>query len=539
MNPLMLIKGELRRSFGGILALALVLALSLSLGVGVSMTERAVRQGTARAGDAFDLLVGAQGSSVQLMLGAVYLRPQSLPLVPGGAVTEILTQEGVVWAAPLAFGDRWNASPLVGTTTDMVTLGGNRTLAEGRAFAAQDEAVLGAGVPLRLGEAFSPMHGQVSASHNEHGHVRYKAVGRLPETGTPWDNAILIPIESVWAVHDALPDAGHGLPLGHLFEGKGSPLPGVSAVVVKPESIAAAYRLRAFWQTATLPDADGRPVNMQGVFTGEVLTELFATLGDMRDIMTGMAYAAQFVALCGVMLVGGMAVSMRKRMLGTLRVLGAPRAYLVLSVWCVVSVSIAVGTLAGLLFGCGLSEGAALLMFRQTGIMLSPQLTLAEGSFAAASFALGSLCALFPPIWSTARREPSHWGIANSPFPRTDAAFYRFRAGKTSRYLYPLAPESARLRKQEHGPDARLLFRLLPVQGRRPRRGQARLQRPSAGSGNSDGTIAALAAEAYPPHEKTLSGAITAQPASNETESLPRRQREAFLLAWGGTGGTE
>ena len=376
--------------------LALVLALSLSLGVGVSMTERAVRQGTARAGDAFDLLVGAQGSSVQLMLGAVYLRPQSLPLVPGGAVTEILTQEGVVWAAPLAFGDRWNASPLVGTTTDMVTLGGNRTLAEGRAFAAQDEAVLGAGVPLRLGEAFSPMHGQVSASHNEHGHVRYKAVGRLPETGTPWDNAILIPIESVWAVHDALPDAGHGLPLGHLFEGKGSPLPGVSAVVVKPESIAAAYRLRAFWQTATLPDADGRPVNMQGVFTGEVLTELFATLGDMRDIMTGMAYAAQFVALCGVMLVGGMAVSMRKRMLGTLRVLGAPRAYLVLSVWCVVSVSIAVGTLAGLLFGCGLSEGAALLMFRQTGIMLSPQLTLAEGSFAAASFALGSLCALFP-----------------------------------------------------------------------------------------------------------------------------------------------
>ena len=38
MNPLMLIKGELRRSSGGILALALVLALSLSLGVGVSMT---------------------------------------------------------------------------------------------------------------------------------------------------------------------------------------------------------------------------------------------------------------------------------------------------------------------------------------------------------------------------------------------------------------------------------------------------------------------------------------------------------------------
>lgn len=160
MNPLMLIKGELRRSFGGILALALVLALSLSLGVGVSMTERAVRQGTARAGDAFDLLVGAQGSSVQLMLGAVYLRPQSLPLVPGSAVSEILTQEGVVCAAPLAFGDRWNASPLVGTTTDMVTLGGKRRLAEGRAFAAQDEAVLGAVSPCGSERRFPPCTGR-------------------------------------------------------------------------------------------------------------------------------------------------------------------------------------------------------------------------------------------------------------------------------------------------------------------------------------------------------------------------------------------
>ena len=397
MNPLMLIKGELRRSFGGILALALVLALSLSLGVGVSMTERAVRQGTARAGDAFDLLVGAQGSSVQLMLGAVYAAPAVAAAGSGGRG----------YGNPDAGRRRLGRAAGLRRPLERVPAGGDD---HGYGHARRQPDSRGRQGIRRTGRSrtrrgcppaarrgvFPPCTGQVSASHNEHGHFRYKAVGRLPETGTPWDNAILIPIESVWAVHDALPDAGHGLPLGHLFEGKGSPLPGVSAVVVKPESIAAAYRLRAFWQTATLPDADGRPVNMQGVFTGEVLTELFATLGDMRDIMTGMAYAAQFVALCGVMLVGGMAVSMRKRMLGTLRVLGAPRAYLVLSVWCVVSVSIAVGTLAGLLFGCGLSEGAALLMFRQTGIMLSPQLTLAEGSFAAASFALGSLCALFP-----------------------------------------------------------------------------------------------------------------------------------------------
>ncbi len=401
MNPLMLVKAELRRSLWGVVAVSLVLAMALSLGVGVSMTERAVRQGSARAGDDFDLLVGAQGSGVQLMLGAVYLRPQSLPLAPGSVVATIGKQEGVAWAAPLTFGDRWNRSPLVGTTTDMVTLGGNRALAEGRPFAARDEAVIGAGVPLRLGETFTPLHGQASVSGHEHAHVRYKAVGRLPRTGTPWDSAILVPIESVWEVHHALPDDGHGgykLPIGHIFQDQTlrDRLPGVSAVVIKPESIAAAYRLRSHWQTATVTTPEGKPVNMQGVFTGEVLTGLFATLGDMRDIMGCMAWAAQAVALCGVMLTGMMAVVVRKRMLGTLRALGAPRPYLVLCIWCVVSVGIALGALGGLLFGWGLAEGLSQVMFRQTGIVLSPRPTLVEGAFAAASFALGSFCALLP-----------------------------------------------------------------------------------------------------------------------------------------------
>ncbi|MFQ9865661.1 MAG: hypothetical protein ACLRWP_00155 [Bilophila wadsworthia] len=173
MNPLMLIKGELRRSFRGILALALVLALSLSLGVGVSMTERAVRQGTARAGDAFDLLVGAQGSSVQLMLGAVYLRPQSLPLVPGGAVTEILTQEGVVWAAPLA-------SATVGTSRWWGDHGYGHARRQPDARGRQGIRRTGRsrtrrGCPAARRGVF-PMHGQVSI-HNEHGHVRQ---GRRP-----------------------------------------------------------------------------------------------------------------------------------------------------------------------------------------------------------------------------------------------------------------------------------------------------------------------------------------------------------------------
>lgn len=167
-------------------------------------------------------------------------------------------------------------------------------------------------------------------------------------------------------------------------------------MVVKPESIAAAYRLRAFWQTATLPDADGRPVNMQGVFTGEVLTELFATLGDMarhhdrhglcravRGPVRGHAGRRDGGIHAQTDARHAACARCAARLSGAQRLVRGQRQH-------------RRGHAGGLLFGCGLSEGAALLMFRQTGIMLSPQLTLAEGSFAAASFALGSLCALFP-----------------------------------------------------------------------------------------------------------------------------------------------
>ena len=65
-----------------------------------------------------------------------------------------------------------------------------------------------------------PPRGQISASHNEHGHVRYKAVGRLPETGHavgqrhphfPSDRS---------GPSDALPDAGHGLPSDIFLKGR-------------------------------------------------------------------------------------------------------------------------------------------------------------------------------------------------------------------------------------------------------------------------------------------------------------------------------
>jgi len=78
MNPLPVVLADLRRSRAGALAVASLIAVAVALGVAVSSQERALRAGSARAADPFDLLIGARGSATQLVLTTVYLQPALL-----------------------------------------------------------------------------------------------------------------------------------------------------------------------------------------------------------------------------------------------------------------------------------------------------------------------------------------------------------------------------------------------------------------------------------------------------------------------------
>ena len=381
MNPFLFLRGEFRRSWGGALALALVLAFAGSLSPAVSMMERSIRSGMAQAADAFDLLVGAKGSAVDLVLGAVYLRPEPLPLLPLGTLEAVKAHGGVRWAAPLAFGDRWRDYPLAGTSSELVTLGGKRPLASGRMFLTDDEAVVGAGVPLKEGDVFSPSHGSVveaaldEGGRSSHDHS-FRVVGRMPATGTPWDRAVVVPIEALWHMHDA---------------GKGSGR--CSVVVVKPVTVADASRLRS---ALTGPES-------QSVFTGEVLTRLFGTMEQMHDVMMLLASGAQAAALAAALVSGFFAVAMRVRALALLRALGASHGFLAVSVWLMVSGVLFAGSALGLGLGCLMASAASSWIQAETGVALTVTLTAGDALAALAAAGCGCLAA-FLPAWFASRR---------------------------------------------------------------------------------------------------------------------------------------
>jgi putative ABC transport system permease protein len=98
-----------------------LVAAGVSLAVALISQERALRTGSARAADRFDLIVAAPGSQTDVLLTAVFLRPGTTKLLPPEVTVRLLNDKRAAFVAPIAFGDSHRGAPIVGTTSQLVT----------------------------------------------------------------------------------------------------------------------------------------------------------------------------------------------------------------------------------------------------------------------------------------------------------------------------------------------------------------------------------------------------------------------------------
>jgi len=375
------------------LTFVLLIAVSVGIGVGLIAQERGLRKGTARAAEKFDLIVAAPGSEITMLFAAVYLQPSDVPLLSGAVYDEIASNEQVDLAAPIAFGDSYRDSPVIGTTAQFIGhLAGD--LAEGRMFAGTLEAVAGSRVDLALGTSITPAHG-VGDSAEEDAHAGHEItiVGKMPPTGSPWDRAILVPVESVWEVH--------GLAKGHAPEQKdqiGPPFdpdyfPGTPAILVRAEELWANYALRSeFTRSDTM-----------AFFPGAVLAQLHALMGDIRQVMSVMAVLTQVLVAAGVLT--GLIILSRlfARRLALLRALGAPRRFVFAVVWAYAATLIVTGSLAGLAVGWVAVRVISSVVTARTDILVTATLSWPEFHLIAAFVSLTVLLALLPAFMTMSR----------------------------------------------------------------------------------------------------------------------------------------
>lgn len=172
--------------------------------------------------EGIDLVLGAKGSPLQLILSSVYQVDAPTGNIDYTEAKTWMKNPMVKTAIPLAFGDNFRGFRIVGTTQDYLKKF-NAQIAQGKAFNKNFEVVLGSEVAskmnLKIGDKFFGSHGDAEEGE-VHEHQAYTVIGIATPTGKVVDNLILSNIPSVWAMHDhghAEGEEGHD----HDHEGAG------------------------------------------------------------------------------------------------------------------------------------------------------------------------------------------------------------------------------------------------------------------------------------------------------------------------------
>lgn len=155
-----------------------------------------------------DLVVGAKGSPIQLILSSIYHIDSPTGNISIHEAREILQNRMVETAIPLALGDNVEGFRIVGTTTGYLEMYGAE-LAQGTLWDYEFEVVVGADIAselgIELGSELVTSHGLSQGGHSHEDHP-LRVVGKLYRTGTVLDRLILTPVETMWGIHEH--DAG-------------------------------------------------------------------------------------------------------------------------------------------------------------------------------------------------------------------------------------------------------------------------------------------------------------------------------------------
>ena len=362
-----------------------------------------------------DMVVGAKGSPLQLILSSVYHVDIPTGNVPLETVQMLRRQLGVAEAIPLALGDSFRSFRIVGTEPAYPKLLGAE-LADGRMFAAPMEAVIGAEVARRtgagLGQRFVGGHGMGGGEDGpKHEEKPFMVVGRLQPTGTVIDRLILTRVDSVWAVHGiegphedhegehhagetAAEHAAHAHD-DHEHEGEtaeehaahAGPAE-VTAVLVRFGSPIAAVRLPGFINKQT---------NLQAAVPAVEVSRLLTLVGVGLDAVRAFAVLLMLTAGLSIFVALLTALKEREGDMAMLRVIGATRAAIIGQVASEGLILAGAGAALGLLLGHGVIAIAAasieqLAQLGLSGLSFHP----GEAIIVAAALTIGLIAALIP-----------------------------------------------------------------------------------------------------------------------------------------------
>lgn len=396
--------------------------LLLSLGIAIItvllLLSRQMEESLSKNTRGIDLVVGAKGSPLQIILSSVFHIDYPTGNISLQEARQLAGNRRMVRnTIPMALGDSYRSVRIVGTNYDYLDLY-EAEVAEGELWDDVMEVTAGAqaaqNLGLQPGDTFSSSHGLADDGINVHDEKEFEVVGILAPTRSVIDNLLLTAVESVWEVHASHGDeeateeqeehdheheedhahshaeyvydsvATQGLPQGKSAEDE------LTSLIVQYRSPMAAVQLPRFINERS---------NMQAASPPFETARLFSLVGVGVDLLQGFAYVIIFIAALSIFIALYNALKERQYDLAIMRSLGASKTKLFVHVILEGLIITLLGCVLGLLLGHGITAVLGETFGRTDQIGISPFRFLPEELFVlAGSLAVGILAAILPAI---------------------------------------------------------------------------------------------------------------------------------------------
>ncbi|RZL38257.1 MAG: FtsX-like permease family protein [Pedobacter sp.] len=302
-----------------------------------------------------DLVVGAKGSPLQLILSSIYYIDFPTGNIPLKEANELSRSPFVKRATPLALGDNYNGVRIVGTDSNFVSLYGLKTQS-GKLWSANFEATIGANVAkeqnLKVGDTFFGAHGLTEVK-DVHDHHAYKVVGILAPQQNVTDNLILTNVASIWKMHDEggheEEGPAHGEP-GHVHADDEHEHAEEESLEGK-EITALLIQYRSPMSVAMFPRMVNQITSLQSASPAMESTRLFSLIGVGVDTLQWFAVLIMLIAAISVFVNLYNSLKERNYDLAIMRTLGASRTKLFIIVILEGLLLTVAGTIVGLVLG--------------------------------------------------------------------------------------------------------------------------------------------------------------------------------------------
>jgi len=232
-----------------------------------------------------DMVVGAKGSPLQLILSSVYQIDNPTGNIDLAEARKLAKNPQIKETIELSYGDSYKGRRIVGTSHNYVELY-NGSLNSGQLWEKPFEAVLGADVALefdlKIDDSFYSSHGIDGMGHDHEDHP-FIVVGILEKSGSVLDKLILTTPESIWEVH------------GNHAEGDSAQSQEITAMLVK---------FRNKMGIMTLPRVVNQQTSMQAALPSIEVNRLFelfglaiSTLQIVAFVIMGLGAISVFVSM--------------------------------------------------------------------------------------------------------------------------------------------------------------------------------------------------------------------------------------------------